>query len=137
MKNSSFIQMLREIADLYEQNPEILTPQYVSMNQYSCSKEQLAAIARAVPKADKRYSGDTFVLEIPFEDPNPEDPRWPDNITLRFYGERSEICTKRVVGKKQIPEEYIPGRLVEAHEEEIVEWECHSSLLAPPKETEA
>lgn len=40
------------------------------------------------------------------------------------------ICERKVVGKKIIPQQYIPARVIEAHEEEIVEWECRPILAA-------
>ena len=65
---------------------------------------------------EKRYGSSDFDLEITL----------PDDVTIRYYANREAVCTKKVVGYKDIPEKVTPAR-----REEIVEWDCEPvSLLA-------
>jgi hypothetical protein len=50
--------------------------------------------------------------------------------TIKYYTRRDNICERKVVGMKQVPEKVIPARVIPAHQEEIVEWECPDSVLA-------
>lgn len=56
----------------------------------------------------------------------------PNKLTLNFITSRGNVCKKRVVGTKEVPEEYIAGtagRIIPAHTEEVFEWDCPESLL--------
>jgi predicted SAM-dependent methyltransferase len=46
-------------------------------------------------------------------------------VVLEFSISKENICEKKVVGFKDIPE-----HVVEAHREELVEWICKDSILA-------
>lgn len=47
---------------------------------------------------------------------------------LDFNWPRREVCTRRVVGTEDVPEQVTP-----AHTREIVEWDCHPLLAAVPE----
>jgi hypothetical protein len=56
----------------------------------------------------------------------------PKKLTLNFCTPRGNVCKKRVVGTKEVPEFYIAGtagRVIPAHTEEVIEWDCPESLL--------
>ena len=57
------------------------------------------------------------------------------DYTLVYYTSRENVCVKKVVGTKEVPEKvepsyYTPEKVIPAHTEEIVEWDC-GSVLAP------
>jgi len=90
--------------------------------------DRLAAVLAYASRVDgatvtKSYSHD-FELSIEVE------REGQPKFTVRYYGDRESVCTKRVVGIKTVPEKITPAR-----EEEIVEWECEPvSLLARNKQ---
>jgi hypothetical protein len=48
-------------------------------------------------------------------------------FTLVYFIDRKAVCTARVVGKRQVPEmtiEGTPTRVISAHEEDVIEWDC-------------
>ncbi len=109
---------LRELADWIEKNPDIPLPETV-LSVYACDgKDQALAIAKAARPFTKEYDNSFFRIKKTF-----------GPLTLRYFFNREDVCVKKVVGKVQVSERYIPGRLVPAHEEEKVEWECHEALL--------
>lgn len=121
-----YILGLRALADWYEQNPEVVTLADSTLSAFPYyeldSKEFAAKVARAMMTCEKKVSdGGLLYLKRKFH-----------GITLQFLFDRNIVCERRVVGKRQVPAEVIPERVIEAHEEDIVEWDC-GSLLAPTK----
>ena len=118
----------RAIADFYEQHPElpfgdmwIWEPSFRIRLDKERAKEQL----RAIGSFDKIYEGDSFVAvkEI-------------GGVKVKCWMDRDAVCERVVTGTRHVeaelvPEYVTPARLIEAHEEEIVEWKCPESILAP------
>jgi hypothetical protein len=122
MTHEEFCKGLRQLADWYEVNPQINKPSYM-LSVYCTTEDKDVAIAtaQALRTFKKDYTQSFFTMSKEFS-----------GITLTFYFSRDEVCTKKVLGTKSVPDRYEPGYLVAAHEEEIVEWECPESLLADP-----
>lgn len=78
------------------------------------AKEKLRRAVLAIGKAEKNFEGGSFKLIRSF-----------GPITLQFQLSRQEVCEKRVIARKQIPEQ-----VIEAYEEEVVEWICTDPILA-------
>lgn len=125
---------LRELADWIEAHPEVDTPSR-EFTVYSLNTKQEAAdCLRALTPCKKEYKADNFFLSREF-----------GPITLSFMFYRNAICTKRVIGTKEvgtqvIPSRFTPEEIIPAHTEEIYEWDCGESLLAqasPPSESPA
>lgn len=121
-----FIQGLRELADFYERYQGTpLPPTYLRyFGIYGdASPAQLVQIAKApgATKTEKEYSGRDFRLKKIFS----------GEVVLSFSLNREQVCSKRVTGTREVPETVIPAKVVAAHTEEIVEWDCHP-LLSPP-----
>lgn len=117
-----WIQGLREMADWFEQHPDrIPTYNNLVVNLFAADRDELVAYARELGKVAKNPVGDYFALVKRFG-PHRIDANLP----------REEVCRKVVVGTRQVPE-----RVIEAHEEEIVEWVCDEALLAPKPEAVA
>ena len=106
---------LRAIAAWFETHPEVPLPDSQRVDVASLNtKEEAASVARALGACDKIYDGTLFRLERRF-----------GGTTLRFLFWRDQVCERRVVSTKQVP-----ARLVPAHTEEIVEWDCHPLLAS-------
>jgi len=128
MTNSEYAKNLHDLADWLEAHPEVDPPEdrfvVYSMN----SKEQAAACIRAMRPCRKEYNNSMFTLVKDF-----------GGLQLRVVFYREAVCTKKVVGKRLVeahvdPGHVVPASFVPAHEEDIVEWECHEALSAIPEE---
>ena len=114
MTGPEYASMLREIADWYEAYPTLPAPSLSPFNAFVATKEALVAVAR---------SGGG-----PFDKGRDTGYVWLRKVFLRggvveFNVPRTQVCTRRVVGLTSVPERIIP-----AHQEEIVEWDCEPLL---------
>ncbi len=117
--NQEFAESLRQIADLYENNPDFPQPNGAFFEIYNCDdKEILRKAIRAMGKAEKNFydsSSPTSLMEISRTFGNIK-------VTLRPY--RSTVCERKVVGTKTVVEQ-VPVTFKEVEKEvELVEWEC-------------
>lgn len=113
---------LRDMADWFEQHPDRIPPYLpVTVNLFADDRDDLIAYAREFGKADKSVVNDWFALRKRFG-PHAIDANLP----------REEICRKVVTGTRQVP-----AQMIEAREEEIVEWVCEDALLAAKPEAVA
>ena len=106
---------LRQIADWYEEHPEIPVPHLDSVDIYTVrDRDDLRRVARALGHCEKGSASaeSLFVLKRQF-----------GALWLQFYWHREQVCTRRVVGVTEVAEQFIP-----AHTREIVEWDCESIL---------
>jgi len=132
-ETSCFCAAMRAVADFFEKHPEIPTPEIPYLIKCNMEAESLRAMAAVSSiHKEKEYSGDSFYLRA-------EIPYTADGITgtirVSFHGERAKVCKRKVVGTRDVPEEYVPGYTRAKHTEEIVEWECEP-LLAPTEAEE-
>lgn len=113
-----FIQGLREVADFYEQHPEVpldrISGGTFAINIYT-DKDGLREAAKAPGRAEKSAFGGVFQVERTFS-----------AIRVQWWADREQVCRKVVKGTEHVEERVIP-----AHDKEIVEWECDDSLLRP------
>lgn len=106
---SKFTDGLRDVAQWYDDHPEIEQPEFYAVDHYGLNtKEEAAATMLALKPCHKEYQDSLFLLTREF-----------GSVKLRFLFYRDQVCTKRVVGFREIPEQTLPAR-----KEEIVEWEC-------------
>ena len=111
---------LRQVADWLEAHPDIDMPS----NEIGCfsmnTKEQAARVLMALKPCNKVYGDSLFSITRQF-----------GPIILRYYFNRNQVCTPRVVGTKVVPAR--PERLIEAtpeHVVEVIEWDCEPILPA-------
>lgn len=119
---SAFTDSLRELANFLENNPHLPEPRY-SQLFVNYTREQLVMLAKAVPRAEKKYSQDTFALKVQFGEE-------ATGIQIHAWTERATVCQKVVIGSHEEPERIIPAHVVED-----VEWVCDEPLLAPDSES--
>lgn len=119
MTNLELAQKLRDLAQIYEDNPAAQMPYFVeSISSVFChNPEEWHATVRAFG-AGKKSADDNALLFTPDAFP-----------FLQIYGYKNTICEAVVVGKKLvpaaiIPETYTPSRVIHEHEEDVVEWRC-------------
>jgi hypothetical protein len=126
MTIKEYVDSLRQIADFYEANPECPLPGgtifYIDAVH---GKEEMSNVARIFGSCEKSVDTSFYNLIKVF-----------GSLKLWAREWREKICTRKVIGVQFVPEKYIPGTLIEAHEEEIVEWDCPESLLDEEVTTE-
>ena len=117
-RSKEYASGLRQLADWIEAHPSIDPPDGI-LNVCSLNtKEEAAACLKALAPCKKEYQETMFKLIREF-----------GPISLRFIFYRAAVCTKKVVGTRHIEAytkaaEMIPAQHFDAHDEEIVEWEC-------------
>lgn len=117
-RNKEYVEGLRQLASWYEAHPEIDTPDK-TIDVYSLNtKEEAAACLKALVPCKKEYEGTMFRLSKEF-----------GSINLRFIFYRQAVCTARVIGQRHIeaytkPAQLLPAEHVDAHDEDIIEWDC-------------
>jgi|SRR3972149_6079253 len=132
-KHTAYANGLREIADWIEAHPTIALPMK-TINVFAANeREEAVEILAALKPCAKEYNDEMFYLKRRF-----------GPITLSFIFYRAKVCVARVVGKKEIPEVnepektiVIPAKIIPAHTEDIIEWDCEKPLLKTPAESEA
>lgn len=127
-ERKDFTDGLRAIADWYDAHPEIAIPGLPEITNASVdTKDEAAAVIRALGSCEKEYGQTLFTITKVF-----------GSVKAKFYFYREAVCVKKVIGKKEIPEQILPAReetVIPAHTEEITEWEC-LPILAPTSEQE-
>jgi hypothetical protein len=109
------------LSTYYATHPDAPTP-YLAQTEYiwiSGTPEEYKAIGAG----EKKYSDDNFFFTVELI---------PGVITLNFSTNRENVCTKRVIGTRIVPEHILPGtpsQIIAEHTEEIIEWDCPESLL--------
>jgi hypothetical protein len=109
------------LSKYYATHPDAPAP-YLAQTEYvwiSGTPEEY----KAVGAGEKEYSDNNFFFTVELI---------PDVLTLKFATNRENVCTKRVVGTRTVPEHIqpgIPSQLIAEHTEEIIEWDCPESLL--------
>lgn len=127
-KTADYIAGLRELADFYEQNPNINLPyegRMCNFGIFGLSKAEIVTTVKAFGKCTKDYDANSVTILKTF----------PSGIKLQIYASRQEVCERIVVAKHTEPETVTPGKwvpeeVVPAREVEVVEWRCHPLLEA-------
>jgi hypothetical protein len=121
--HAEFVNSLRQLADFYEQNPEVPLPQYPSFNIFASREAEKAREQfRSFGAFQKEFFDNWFVARKTF-----------GSIRLELNAPREQVCRRVVVGTREIPEHIIPAStetIVPAHTEEIAEWQCEPILPA-------
>jgi hypothetical protein len=122
------VTFLRALADFYEEHPN--APVVAGLEGDTLTVYAFLAngrekeILRSLGSFDKEFQGRFFIAK-----------KVIGGKTLKFYFYRDSVCTSRVVGTRHVerqiePEVYRPSRVIEAHDEDILEWDC-APVLAP------
>ena len=115
-----FIQGLRDLADLYENQPGLQLPHEQTINVFCDSAEEFTEQARALGSVQKRDDGRYFTLRRTFG----------GVINFDLFTERDLVCERIVTGQRVIPA--TEAKLVPAEPErieDIIEWRCPDSVL--------
>lgn len=120
-KIKDFLPAMEAMLQWCRENPEL--EGFVGVDMYlncvysdAAQVEWMAGVARAFGKGKKDFTGDSMWL---FKNFHKEDRA----VCVKAVCDRAKVCERRVVGTKDIAERVIP-----AHTEEIVEWDCGSLL---------
>lgn len=112
------IQGLRDLADWLDTHPEcpsIWNP-HLQLNVETGADDtdagEATRLARLLTPCRKDWDENLLTLARAF-----------GPVELRAYFWRSQVCTKRVVATREVPEHMVP-----AYTEEVVEWDCHPLL---------
>ena len=118
---------LRQLAEWYDKHPDAPIPYdatTITVFGFSAKPEEV----RAIGSAKKEWGESIFRLTVELP-----------NATIRFIACRSDVCTRKVVGTRTVPEKVVKAteaEIIPEHEEDIVEWECHESLLKPEESSD-
>ena len=118
-ERQKYVEQLRELADFYARAPDNLPRPNVSTLVYVI-KEEIPIIIKACRKLTKTASGGYLSLTKAL-----------DYGSVSFRIAQAEVCERKVVGQKWVPE-----YKQEAHYQDQVEWECKPILKGVDEEAE-
>lgn len=123
-RRTEYIDGLRALADALEADPDLVLPhhgadaEYGRLSVFTHTKEQLQAWARVLPgKKDKEVDED--------------DPHFGFHLLGNLHGlhmlvfaDRGEVCTRRVVGSREVTKQVATSFETITETEDVVEWDC-------------
>src|SRR5919108_421800 len=104
MTNEKFVRGLRELADFYEQHPQLKAPDFYYFHLYAHTADELREQVKLLGHCTKSYFGTDITFRKNFT----------SGLFLDVVANRREVCKKKVVGIKHVEATFIP-----AHDEEI------------------
>lgn len=121
MTNQEYADSLRLIADWFEAHTEVAPPHDADLiHLYNVhTREDMERVARNFGSCEKDYDDGYFRLKKKFGE-----------ITVEAVASRDQVCKKKIVGARVVPEQVIPSYV-----QEIVEWECFETPLLAPRES--
>ena len=122
MTHQEYAEGLRKFAVWVEQHTELALPSSNIENFVMDTKEEAAALVRALGSCQKEYSDWSLTIKKDF-----------GPITLRAVFRRNNVCRRVVVGSETIPAKFIEAYVEPARTKEIVKWEC-DPILEPTSE---
>ena len=127
---------LRALADWFEVHPDAPLPYSLAEgSKFFCGlswdKDEAKQQLRSLGSFEKEYQDNDFHANVNVA-----------GFTIVYYASRDNVCTKRVVGTREVPREvipshYTPEKIIEAHSEEVVEWDCRAILADEPEQVES
>ena len=115
----TLVERLRALADWFATHPQ--APQSVSYcDTWAHSYVTNTDAFRHLGPFTKEVSDEYFYAQVEVGD-----------VHLRFMCPRTKVCTAKVVGTKFVEAVVIPAtpeQVIPSHEEDIIEWDCHSVL---------
>jgi hypothetical protein len=108
----TFTDALRLAAEWFDAHPTVPRPAYAIINVQAPDSVSIPALVRQLAGFKKQDYGNTLTLHRTF---GPE----IEGVRVDFNFQREQVCERKVVGTRDVPERIIP-----AHTEEVVEWEC-------------
>lgn len=127
LNHQTYAAGLRELADWVEAHPEVQLPTDHLQSYIFGDRGAPSEVLHAMKPCKKEYTESYFHLIRHF-----------GPIKLDYFFDREAVCQRVVVGKRQIeahlrPATLIPAEMIEAHEEDVVEWRCGQALLDQPE----
>ena len=122
MTAHEFAEGLRQIAEWYDTNPDVVLPHLQQLDVFGVEHGSLSlaeTVRRLGGTVEKTIVGDSGLFSF---------DRSFNGVKLRIFTDRAKVCTRRIVEAKWIPEKLVPEHTIPAHIEEVVEWDCHSVL---------
>ena len=119
MTNAEYAQGLRDLAAFYDAHPLAAQPyQSEGINYFPAEKAEVAAgIREWGGHWDKEVSHGLLYVTRPF-----------GPFMLRIIIDQEAVCTARVVGYEDVPEQ--PAK--PAYQRKVLEWDCHSVIAEGP-----
>jgi hypothetical protein len=85
------------------------------------SDKELRDLTRALGgRREKRADDSYFMVKRDFG----------GGVCIELNLSRSEVCERLVIGVEHVGETVVPAKIIPAHDEEIIEWDCPPALLA-------
>lgn len=119
MRNETFAQGLRALANIVEHSTEELDLVGITVNSWCATPEQMVQRAKGIGgRFDKVVLDNYYVLRQPVGE-----------HTLDVFMPRTAVCTKVVVGQEEVevPDPDAPRITITR---DITEWDCTPSVLA-------
>ena len=114
MKVNDYVTALRRVADVLDTHPELTLDIYPTTAWVFChDPETFVQYVRAFGAGGKEFRNEDLEFR----------PEFCGDV-FAVNCAREQICERKVVGKRFVPAQVVPERVIPAHEENIVEWDC-------------
>lgn len=110
-EKEKYVEQLRELADFFAGAPDDLPRPFINLDRYIEKNELPVVLASCKPLAKSVWGGSVKLTKT------------LDFGSISFLIAQGEVCERKVVGQK-----YVPEYKQEAHFEDQVEWECKPIL---------
>lgn len=118
MTRQDFVTALRRVAEVLDAHPELDLEIYPTNAWVFChDPEEFARYVRAFGAGGKDFKGEDLEFA----------PEYCGEI-FKVNCKREQICERKVIGTRHVPEKIIPAQVIPAHSEDIVEWDCKPIL---------
>lgn len=129
-KRADYIAGLRQLADALDADPDLPLPwdgtAVSRLSVFTATRAECAAWARVLGHAEKEISDDYYGFKLTGQ---------VSGVQVLVYAPRAEVCTRRVVGTREVTKEIpdpdalaaVPTVTVTETVEDIA-WDCHPLL---------
>jgi hypothetical protein len=124
-----FIEGLRAVAKLYEENPgAYYDGMHMTLNMYAwgrSARQSLVETAKAFGNCNKLYDDSNITIVRGFS----------EQVSVAVFAARARVCRRVVLGTTFLPARVVPATeevLLPAATVEIVDWQCDPLLQQNP-----
>lgn len=125
LTGKEFVEGLKRVAEWYEENPDFPMP--------SSYGEGVFTVFTYSAEDFEKWKDELGTVLMEADDYSMRAYKTFGDVQLSVYANRSNVCTKKVIGTKMVTQKVATQWTEKEVEEEITEWECPEGLIPEGK----